>query len=83
MSKTRVFFDTNVLLYLLSADTPKADQAEQTIAQGGVMSVQVLNECCSIASRTLLVRTLCLPLPATTPSTRWRLMGWTSVLTMA
>lgn len=53
MSKTKVFFDTHVLLYLLSADTRKANQAEQTIAQGGIISAQVLNEFCSVASRKL------------------------------
>lgn len=47
------FFDTNVLLYLLSADPAKADQAEKTLNQGGVISVQVLNEFASVASRKL------------------------------
>ncbi|MCZ0963731.1 PIN domain-containing protein [Paracoccus benzoatiresistens] len=37
------FFDTNVILYLLD-DGPKAHQAEALIAQGGTISVQVLNE---------------------------------------
>lgn len=37
------FFDTNVILYLLD-DGPKAPQAEALIAQGGTISVQVLNE---------------------------------------
>ena len=32
MSATKAFFDTNVLLYLLSADDDKADRAEQTLA---------------------------------------------------
>ncbi len=47
------FFDTNVLLYLLSDDSRKADQAEALIAAGGVISVQVLNEFASVASRKL------------------------------
>jgi len=47
----RAFFDTNVLLYLLSADSRKADRAEALLAQGGVISVQVLNEFASVASR--------------------------------
>lgn len=47
------FFDTNVLLYLLSEDPAKADQAEKTLSQGGVISVQVLNEFASVASRKL------------------------------
>ena len=37
------FADTNVVLYLL-ADGPKADRAEQVMAQGPRISVQVLNE---------------------------------------
>lgn len=47
------FFDTNVLLYLLSEDNRKADRAEAIIATGGTISVQVLNEFASIASRKL------------------------------
>jgi predicted nucleic acid-binding protein len=45
------FIDTNVLLYLTSADTIKADRAEQVIAQGGAISVQVLNELTNVARR--------------------------------
>jgi predicted nucleic acid-binding protein len=44
-----VFFDTNVLLYLLSRDTAKADRAEALLTKGGVISVQVLNEFASVA----------------------------------
>lgn len=47
------FFDTNVLLYLLSADTAKADRAEEVLALGGTISVQVLNEFAALASRKL------------------------------
>lgn len=39
MSAAKAFFDTNVLLYLLSADDAKADRAEQTLAEGGIISV--------------------------------------------
>ena len=53
MSATKAFFDTNVLLYLLSADDAKTDRAEQTLAEGGIISVQVLNESASVASRKL------------------------------
>jgi predicted nucleic acid-binding protein len=52
MSEADSFFDTNVLLYLLS-DTPKADRAEVLLASGGVVSAQVLNEFASVASRKL------------------------------
>ena len=47
------FLDTNVLLYLLSADERKADRAEQIVLEGGVVSVQVLNEFASVATRKL------------------------------
>ena len=47
------FFDTNVLLYLLSADATKADRAESALAAGGIVSVQVLNEFAAVASRKL------------------------------
>jgi predicted nucleic acid-binding protein len=53
MSEADSFFDTNVLLYLLSKVTAKADQAEVLLASGGVVSVQVLNEFASVASRKL------------------------------
>jgi len=48
-----VFFDTNVLLYLLSADAAKADRAEALLAGGGIVSVQVLNELASVCTRKL------------------------------
>jgi len=53
MTAARVFFDTNVMLYLLSEDHAKADRAEALLASGGVISVQVLNEFASVASRKL------------------------------
>ena len=53
MSETDAFFDTNVLLYLLSGDASKADRAEALVAAGGIISVQVLNEFASVASRKL------------------------------
>jgi predicted nucleic acid-binding protein len=48
---TERFFDTNVLLYLLSADPRKGDRAETELAGKGVLSVQVLNEFASVATR--------------------------------
>ncbi len=53
MSAADAFFDTNVVLYLLSADSRKADIAEALLACGGVVSVQVLNEAASVARRKL------------------------------
>src|SRR4051794_38980908 len=58
MSKADRFFDTNVLLYLLSKDTAKADRAEILLASGGIISVQVLNEFASVASRKLALTIL-------------------------
>lgn len=53
MSAADRFLDTNVLLYLLSADDAKADRAEAVLSGGGVVSVQVLNEFASVTSRKL------------------------------
>jgi predicted nucleic acid-binding protein len=53
MSDGEAFFDTNVLLYLMSADTAKSDRAEALIAEGGVIGVQVLNEFVAVAARKL------------------------------
>ena len=53
MKGDKAFFDTNVVLYLLSSDTKKADRAEALLAGGGVISVQVLNEFASVATRKL------------------------------
>jgi predicted nucleic acid-binding protein len=53
MNAGEVFHDTNVILYLLSGDAAKADRAEELIAAGGRVSVQVLNEVAAVASRKL------------------------------
>jgi predicted nucleic acid-binding protein len=45
------FFDTNVLIYVASTDPVKADRAEKLIADGGTISVQVLNEIANVARR--------------------------------
>lgn len=45
------FFDTNVLLYVVSSDLEKADQAEKIVGSGGTISVQVLNEIANVARR--------------------------------
>ncbi len=46
-----VFFDTNVLLYLLSDDAAKADTTEALLAERGFISVQVLNEAAAVCIR--------------------------------
>jgi predicted nucleic acid-binding protein len=53
MSAAEAFFDTNILLYLVSGDAAKADRAEALVAQGGTVSTQVLNEFASVAGRKL------------------------------
>lgn len=53
MSAARTFFDSNIVLYLLSDDESKADRAESLLLAGGVVSVQVLNEVASVARRKL------------------------------
>lgn len=77
MSAVKAFFDTNVLLYLLSADSGKADRAEEVVAAGGIISVQVLNEFASVCMRKLgmslveirdaltPIRTICSVVPST------------------
>ncbi|PRH84201.1 VapC toxin family PIN domain ribonuclease [Labrys okinawensis] len=47
------FFDTNILLYLASSDTSKADRAEELLLTGGTISVQVLNEIANVTHRKL------------------------------
>jgi len=49
------FIDTNVLVYLASADPDKAARAEEVLARGGTISVQVLNELANVARRKMLL----------------------------
>jgi len=44
MSGGDIFLDTNIIVYVLSADTAKAERATEILEAGGVISVQVLNE---------------------------------------
>jgi predicted nucleic acid-binding protein len=53
MPEAKAFFDTNILLYLLSEDPVKADRAEAIVRVGGIISVQVLNEITNVARRKL------------------------------
>ena len=46
---TDAFFDSNVLLYLVSGDDAKADRSTALADSGGVISVQVLNEFAAVA----------------------------------
>lgn len=47
----RVFFDTNVLLYLLSEDIAKSRELDAYLLAGGMISVQVLNEFTNVGRR--------------------------------
>lgn len=46
---TGIFFDTNILLYFFSEAGFRTEVAEALLVQGGVISVQVLNELVSVA----------------------------------
>jgi len=50
---TKVFFDTNVLVYAVTEDDARSSQAEALLAAGGVISMQILNEFASVARRKL------------------------------
>jgi predicted nucleic acid-binding protein len=77
MPDPKVFIDTNILLYLLSANNDKADRAEIIVQAGGLISVQVLNEIANVARRRLamswmeinevlaLIRSVCPTAPLT------------------
>jgi predicted nucleic acid-binding protein len=58
MSAVDSFFDTSVLLYLLSKDAAKADRVEELLTARGTISVQVLNEFAAVS-----LRKLGMPLP--------------------
>jgi predicted nucleic acid-binding protein len=69
----RVFFDTTILIYAISAGDARAAVAEGLLAAGGNINVQVLNEFVAVARRKLdmswpevrqalgAIRTLCEP----------------------
>jgi predicted nucleic acid-binding protein len=53
VSGAESFFDTSVLLYLLSSAAEKADRVEEILEASGIISVQVLNEFTAVAYRKL------------------------------
>lgn len=55
MPDSKAFIDTNILLYLLSSDTEKANCAETILQSGGLISVQVLNEFTNVVRRKQLL----------------------------
>lgn len=77
MNANETFFDTNILLYLISQDEAKAQRAETLLESGGLISVQVLNELTAVLIRKIrmpwieirevlsLIRALCSVEPIT------------------
>jgi predicted nucleic acid-binding protein len=47
----KAFFDSNVLIYAMVSGDPRRERAQQLVGQGGVISVQVLNEFVAVARR--------------------------------
>jgi predicted nucleic acid-binding protein len=50
------FFDTTILIYVLTKKDPRAAIAEELLATGGRVSVQVLNEFVAVSRRKLRKR---------------------------
>jgi predicted nucleic acid-binding protein len=49
----RAFFDTAILIYSISSEEPRTVVAENLLAEGGWISIQVLNEFAAVARRKL------------------------------
>src|ERR1700691_5609780 len=47
----KAFFDTNVFVYAVVQDDPRSQKAEELIAEGGMVSVQVLYEFADVVRR--------------------------------
>jgi predicted nucleic acid-binding protein len=47
----RAFFDSSVLIYAMVSGDPRRERAQQLVAEGGAISVQVLNEFVAVARR--------------------------------
>jgi predicted nucleic acid-binding protein len=47
----KVFLDTNIFVYAVVQDDPRSHDAEKLIAEGGRISVQVLNEFAAVLRR--------------------------------
>ena len=54
MTRPRIFFDTNVLIYALAGSGPKTRIAEVLLIEGGVVSVQILNELAAVLRRKIV-----------------------------
>jgi predicted nucleic acid-binding protein len=51
----KAFLDTNVLVYAVTQDDSRSARAEELLAAGGIISVQILNEFVSVAQRKILM----------------------------
>ena len=49
------FLDTNVLIYAVAENDPRNTRAEELLASGGMLSVQILNEFVAVARRKILM----------------------------
>jgi predicted nucleic acid-binding protein len=49
----KAFFDTNVLIYSVAENDARTETAEMLLADGGIVSVHVLNEFVAVARRKL------------------------------
>ncbi len=47
------FLDTNILIYAFATDDPRNEVAEDLVAEGGIVSIQVLNEFAKISHHKL------------------------------
>lgn len=45
------FLDTNILIYAITENDPRAEKARALLAEGGRLSIQVLNEFVAVARR--------------------------------
>jgi predicted nucleic acid-binding protein len=70
------FFDTNILIYAVAKNDPRASMAEELLAGGGIISVQSLNEFVAVGRRKLnmtwkeineVLELICILCPAPVP----------------
>lgn len=52
-ASAKIFFDTSVLVYMLTENDPRAAMVEKLLLAGGNLSVQTLNEFANVARRKL------------------------------
>ena len=52
--RPRVFFDSNILIYSVTLNDRRASRAQMLLFEGGILSVQVLNEFVNVCRRKLI-----------------------------